>query len=95
MLEHYFVKPDTIDDIRNCWLGEPIERYVTWLAERGYATRNIHSRVPILKQFAQFAWMQDVRSFDDLPTQVEPFVSHWMAERDWDVAPSEDRKSVV
>jgi integrase/recombinase XerD len=81
MLERYFVKPDTIDAIRNCWLGEPIEQYVTWLAERGYATRNIHARVPILKQFAQFAWAQGVRSFDALPTQVEPFVAHWMAER--------------
>jgi hypothetical protein len=33
MLEHYFVKPDTIDEIRNGWLGEPIERYVTWLVD--------------------------------------------------------------
>ena len=82
MLEHYFVKPDTIDEIRNCWLGEPIEQYVVWLAEQGYATRNIHRRVPLLKQFAQFAWQQGARSFDALPAQVEPFVSHWMAERD-------------
>ena len=82
MLEHYFVKPNTIDEIRNCWLGEPIEQYVTWLAEKGYATRNIHSRIPILKQFAKFAWAQGARSFDELPEQVEPFVSHWMAERD-------------
>lgn len=82
MLEHYFVNPNTIDEIRNCWLGEPIEQYVTWLAERGYATRNIHRRVPILKRFAKYVWAQGVRSFDDLPGQVEPFVSHWMAERD-------------
>lgn len=82
MLEHHFIKPDTIDEIRNCWLGGPIEQYVTWLVDKGYATRNIHSRVPILKQFAKFARAQGVRSFDDLPEQVEPFVSHWMAERD-------------
>ncbi len=82
MLEHYFVKPDTIDEIRNCWLGKPIEQYVTWLVEKGYATRNIYRRVPILKQFAAFAWAQGARSFDDLPQQIEPFVSQWMAERD-------------
>jgi len=82
MLEHYFVKPDTIDEIRNSWLGEPIEQYVTRLAEQGYATRNIHSRVPILKRFATFSWAQGARAFDDLPAQVEPFVCHWIAERD-------------
>ena len=33
MLEQYFSKPDTVDRIRDCWLGEPIERYVTWLSK--------------------------------------------------------------
>ena len=32
MLEHYFVKPDTIDAIRASWIAEPIEQYVAWLA---------------------------------------------------------------
>ena len=39
MLEHYFLKPDTIDHIRASWIGEPIEQYVTWLHEQGYAAR--------------------------------------------------------
>ena len=26
MLEHYFVKPDTIDAIRASWIAEPIEQ---------------------------------------------------------------------
>ena len=43
MLEQYFLKPDTVDRIRTCWLGKPIEQYVDWLAEQGYATRNIGS----------------------------------------------------
>ena len=28
MLEHYFVKPSTIDKIRGSWLGSHIESYV-------------------------------------------------------------------
>ena len=37
MLEHYFVKPGTIDRIRASWIGEPIERYVAWLHDHGYS----------------------------------------------------------
>ena len=29
MLEHYFVRPETVDRIRSSWLGEAIEKYVT------------------------------------------------------------------
>ena len=45
MLDKYFIKPQTIDHIRANWLAEPIERYVTWLHERGYAARTVFHRV--------------------------------------------------
>ena len=48
MLEHYFLKPDTVDRIRQSWIGEPIERYVTWLHEHHYSARNVYRRVPLL-----------------------------------------------
>jgi hypothetical protein len=35
MLERYFLKPESVDRIRACWLGEAIERYVTDLSEQG------------------------------------------------------------
>jgi len=82
MLENYFVHPDTIHEIRSCWLGEALDKYVEWLVEQGYGPGSIYSRVPVLRRFGQFAWAQGARTFDDLPEQVEPFVSHWMAERD-------------
>lgn len=82
MLERYFSKPQTIEEIRSSWLADPIERYVTWLAEQGYAPRNVFSRVPILRRFAQFAWSNGARSIQELPDFVEPFVSHWVTERD-------------
>jgi site-specific recombinase XerD len=82
MLEHYFLKPDTVDRIRSCWLGESIERYVTRLTENGYAASNIHSRVPILRQFAEFTWREGVRAWEELPEHIEPFVAQWLAKRD-------------
>ena len=82
MLENYFVHPDTLYGIRNCWLGEAIEQYIAWLVQSGYGPAAIYRRVPVLRRFGEFAWTQGARSFDDLPRQVEPFVSHWIAERD-------------
>jgi hypothetical protein len=48
MIDHYFLKTETLDRLRASWLGEPIQRYVTWLHEQGYAARNVLHRVPVL-----------------------------------------------
>ena len=48
MLKTYFVKPQTLDRIRACWIGAEIERCAGWLAERGYSTRKVLRRVPAL-----------------------------------------------
>jgi len=82
MLEQYFVHPDTINGIRDCWLGEAIDKYVVWLVEQGYGPGSIYRRVPVVKRFGEFAWAEGARTFGDLSEQVELFVSHWMAERD-------------
>lgn len=80
MLERYFLKPDTVDRLRASWIGEPIERYVQWLAERGYADRNVYRRVPILRRFGDFAQQHGAMCFEDLKGCVEPFVSQWVNE---------------
>lgn len=80
MLERYFVRPETIDRIRTSWLGDPIERYVTWLTERGYSPKNIWRRVPLLMHFGEFAQSRGCTSYDALPTFIESFVDHWMIE---------------
>ena len=82
MLEQYFYKPDTVDRLRECWLGEQIEQYVSWLVERGYVANSIRSRVPILRQFGEFAHARSAKQLEDLPDHIEPFVSHWLAEGD-------------
>jgi integrase/recombinase XerD len=78
MLEHYFLKPDTVEGIRTSWIGEPIERYVQWLDEHGYAARNVYNRVPVLRQFGEFAEQHGAICFEDLPGLVESFVSRWV-----------------
>ena len=46
MIERYFIKYQTQDRIRASWLGEPIQRYVTWLHEQQYAARNVYPSRP-------------------------------------------------
>ena len=55
MLNRYFIRPTTVDRIRASWIGDAIERYVVWLSEQNYASRNVFVRVPILLRFGEFA----------------------------------------
>lgn len=81
MLERFFIQPSTVDRIRASWIGEPIERYVDWLAENGYAARNVHCRVPILVRFGAFAASRGIQRVDELPAQVDGFVAEWLRTR--------------
>ena len=81
MLEQYFFKPDTVDQIRECWLGEGIERYVVSRSTQGYSLFHIRSSVPVLRRFAQFVWDRGGRTFEELPNHVEPFVTDCIAGR--------------
>ena len=78
MLERYFVKPETIDRIRASWIAESIEGYVCWMAEHGYAARNVFRRVPVLVQFGAFAAGRGATQVDELPTHVDAFVAEWL-----------------
>lgn len=76
MLSSYFIRPTTVDRIRESWIGEPIERYVSWLNEKNYAARNVLFRVPVLVQFGEFAREAGATRFDDLPSHVESFIQN-------------------
>jgi site-specific recombinase XerD len=79
MLEKYFVKPSTIDRIRDSWIGAEIEIYVTWLAEQGYSTKSIWRRVPIVFAFGEFARARGAAGVGELPIHIEPFVADRVA----------------
>ena len=55
MLERYFLKPETVDRIRQSWGGEAIEQYVIWMAEKNYASRTITRRVRLRYSFRLLA----------------------------------------
>lgn len=80
MLEKYYLKPATTDRIRASWLGEPIERYVTWLTEQGYSARSVYHRVPMLLHFADYAAAHGATTQAQLADQVEGFVDAWVRE---------------
>jgi site-specific recombinase XerD len=82
MLERYFVRPRTVDRIRDSWLGPAIEQYATWLIDHGHATRNLAHRVPILVQFGTFAATHGATRYEDLPALVDPFVEGWITRTD-------------
>jgi integrase/recombinase XerD len=92
MLERYFVKPVTVDRIRASWIGGPIERYVGWLSEQGYASRNVFRRVPMLVQFGVFAAASGARRLDDLPGHVDAFVAKWLQTHSGRSSPAARRK---
>ncbi len=81
MLERYFVRPQTVDRILTSWIGSEIERYVVWLAERGYSSRCVLRRVPLLVAFGEFARAGGARTVEELPAHVEAFVAERIAGR--------------
>lgn len=79
MLEHYFIKPTTVDRIRASAAGAYIEHYVEWLQANGYADRSVFRRVPILYQFGDFASRRGATDGWTALEHVEPFVKHWQS----------------
>jgi len=92
MLERYFVKPVTVDRIRASWIAGPIEQYVDWLAEHGYAPRNVFRRVPVLVQFGAFAAGRGARHINELPEHVDGFVDEWLRRHGGQTRPLARRK---
>ena len=81
MLEHCFVRPESVVRIRSSWMGPPIERYATWLHERGYSVKTLAARVSLLVQFGNFALKQGARQHEQLPAYLEPFLKFWFQRR--------------
>ncbi len=73
MLNRFFVMPETVDRIRSSWIGEYVERYVTWMTERNFASRTVCRRVPILIRFGQFARDHGASTVEELPEHVHSF----------------------
>lgn len=95
MLQTYYSKPQTTDRIRAHWLGEPVEHYVTWMHDQGYAARNVFRRVPILLHFGTYAKAHGAKACSDLPAHVPGFVNEWVCGRSANCRTERARKSIV
>ena len=79
MLEKYFVRPETIDRIRGCWIADAIEQYVTWLSSQRYSPRTVLRQVPVTVAFGEFAKSHGACELRQLPDHVESFAQAWAA----------------
>jgi integrase/recombinase XerD len=79
MLEKYFIRPETVDRIRRCWIAVTVEQYVTWLSEQRYSQRTVLRRVPVAVAFGDFAKSHGAVNLRQLPDHVESFVQAWSA----------------
>jgi site-specific recombinase XerD len=80
MLEHYYVKPSTIDRIRNSWLGPQIDRYVEWMEGKGYGRPTVLRRVSHLYPFAVFAQKRGCTEIASAFDLIEEFASEWLVQ---------------
>ena len=83
MLEHYFLRPLTLDQIRASWLAPQIERYVEWLHRQGYNAQTIRSRVPLLRHFAEFARARGAKDCEEAAAHVDEFTRDWIDRPGW------------
>jgi integrase/recombinase XerD len=81
MLEHYFVRPETVDRVRESWLGNAIQTYVAWLAGRSYSSRCVIRRVPLLVRFGEFTHRRGVARIERLHEHIDAFVRSHLRRR--------------
>lgn len=74
MIERYFIRPATVDRVRESWLGDAIQTYVTWLAERFYSSRCVVRRVPLLMRFGEFAHQRGATRVEEVDEHLDAFV---------------------
>src|ERR1700677_1646417 len=77
MLEDYFMKPKTLDRIRQSWIAERIEKYLAWLEQHGHSAQTIHRRIPLLVQFGDYARKGGATTITELNDHVGDFVAYF------------------
>jgi integrase/recombinase XerD len=81
MLEHYFSRPSTVDRLRSLWLGPALTRYAEWLSDRQISRASALFKIQTLVLFDRFVTDRHIRTLEELPTQIEPFVKEWRRTR--------------
>jgi integrase/recombinase XerD len=92
MLEHYFVRPVTVDRLRALWLGSALDRYAEWLSDRQISRASALFKLQTAVQFDQFVTARHVRGFEELPAHVDAFVEEWTRTRGRRAQTANDRR---
>jgi integrase/recombinase XerD len=95
MIEKYFVRPETVDRIRRCWIADAIEQYVTWLSAQRYSQRTVLCRVPVTVAFGEFAKSHGATELGQLPEHVEAFAQAWATSHGRSKIKASARKKIV
>jgi len=81
MLEHYYSRLATVDRIRSLWLGPAISRYAEWLSDRQVSRASALFKLQTLVLFDRFVTDRHMRTLEELPAQIEPFIEEWRRTR--------------
>lgn len=84
MLEKYFVKPTTVDRIKQSWIIESIEKYLEWTEKEGHSSQTIHRHIPLLVSFGEYAKSKGACSLAGLSPHISDFAAY--RESQWKIA---------
>jgi integrase/recombinase XerD len=76
MLEHYFVRPESVDRLRALLLGPSLDRYAEWLVSRQATKSTALRHLQALVQFSRFVERRGVRSYSELADHLNAFIKH-------------------
>ena len=77
MLESIYTSQRKLEEVRQCWLYEPIDTYLAQRASRGYRPKTVANAAYLLLRFANFAQAHRARRIRDIPRWIDPFVARY------------------
>lgn len=77
MFESIYTSARKLEEVRQCWLHDPIERYLDHRASQGYSTHTIQNEAYLLLRFASFVQGQGSTQVQDIPNWVESFADRY------------------
>ena len=75
MFETIYTSTRKLEEVRRCWLHDPIEKYLEHRFSQGYSKGTVSNDAYILLRFASFIQERGARRVQDIPKWMEPFVN--------------------
>jgi site-specific recombinase XerD len=77
MLEAIYTSRWKLEQVRRCWLYDPIDAYLAHRASRGYRPKTLANAAYLLLRFANFVQDHRTRKIRDLPRWIDPFLADY------------------